>query len=97
MAGINRNSDLSMGSDGCPPIFAIGSTCANVFIEGFQPLLIGNVYGRHPGGGKHCRHTEYVCTGLPNVLISGSPVLLTSMPLSHGDSAGIGSKTVQVG
>lgn len=97
MAGINRKTDISMGADGCPPAFAVGTTCGNVLIEKLPPLIVGNIYGRHMGGGKHCRHTECVVSGNPKVLINGSPVLVTCNVLSHGDLAGRGSITVIVG
>ena len=97
MAGIVRNGDRSSGSCHCCPIITNGSTIPNVIIEGSKPLVIGNRFGRHPCGGKHCRHTEYTVQGYSQIRISGTPVVLTSMSLSCGDSTATGSQTVQVG
>lgn len=96
MAGISRNTDLSIGADRCKPAIAMWATCADVLIEKLPPLVAGNLYGKHMGGGKHCRHMEAVCCGFPKIIVNGSPVLISLLPLSHGDIAGKGSVTVTV-
>lgn len=97
MAGIVRNGDRSSGSCHCCPITTNGSTISTVIIEGSKPLVVGNRFGRHPCGGKHCRHTEYTVQGCSTIKINGIPVVLTGMNLSCGDSTATGSQTVQVG
>ena len=97
MAGIVRNGDRSSGSCKCCPITTNGSSIPNVIIEGSKPLVVGDRYGKHPCGGKHCRHTEYTIRGVPNVLVGNTPIVVTGMPLSRGDSTATGSQTVSIG
>lgn len=97
MALVVRNGDRSCGSCGCPPITTHGSTVSNVIVQGSKPLVVGNVFGRHPGGGKHCRHTEITIVGNPTVLINGRPVVVTMKRLSRGDTTCTGSSSVTVG
>ena len=94
---ITRRIDLSAGADGCCPISAIGSTCANVLVQELHPMLIGDVFGPHPCGGKHCIHTEVCVTGFPKVLINGRPVVYSGAPLAPGDISATGSPTVIIG
>lgn len=94
---ITRRGDLSGGADGCCPVVAVGSTCANVSFQGSNPMLIGDVFGGHPCGGKHCRHTEISVIGYPKVLISGRPVVFTGAHLAPGDIAASGSPTITLG
>lgn len=93
MSPITRNGDLSMGADGCCPIVAIGSSCPDVIIEGSIPLVVGNYFGRHPCGGKHCRHGAVCVAGNPRVLIHGTPLMVVGSRLSC-DFAGTGACTV---
>ena len=97
MAGIVRNGDRSSGACKCCPITTNGSSIHDVIIEGSKPLVVGNRFGRHPCGGKHCRHTEYTVQGNNTVLIGGFPVVLVGMRLTHGDTTATGSQTVSVG
>ena len=92
-----RRTDLSAGSCGCCPIPAMGATTPNVFILGMNPMVVGDVYGPHPCGGKHCRHVEVCVAGFPNVLVAGRPLVVSGMQLSCGDTALQGAPSVTVG
>lgn len=105
---IVKATDITTGHAG-PPTSILAFRTLNVFVDGVNPIVVGDTYLPHIGavippvggviGGVRSQpvpipHPVTVIIGSPNVFIGGIPVLREFDPLSCGDIAAVQLGTV---
>lgn len=97
---IVKSTDITRGHGG-PPTHILNYSVVNVFVDGANPIVIGDTYAPHKGvlnpRSGPTTHPVSVIQGSQTVFINGIPVLREGDQLSCGDIAAVQIGTVFCG
>lgn len=92
---IVKVTDITQGHS-APPTAIQSYSILNVFVDGVNPVVVGDSYIPHSNPGSDV-HPVYAIVGSPTVFINNIPVVREGDQLSCGDTAAVQVGTVFCG